>query len=259
MGIYSDLAFIAFFLSMLLFGIYFPEPVRLESRYPWAKWILIGPSLTFAALDVIITLGRNVDFQIFFLDSALASNLGSPDRIGNRGYLYQSLLFYPLPEILHRVHARREAQAGYPCLGGGDRADANVHWRRDRQIRNRGSLQDAVPCWYFWTCSSSSFSFRCPWPTSSSCNVPWMSAYYCAKAHNTRSRAAPSSRPSGPSTLLGVTLYQLVNPPNIRTPHSHGLSSLLCCSWRCSSAAKSGFLRGSTANSFVRFTPPSRS
>jgi phosphoserine phosphatase RsbU/P len=43
MSVYSDLAFIAFFLSMLLFGIYFPEPVALDSRYPWAKWILIAP------------------------------------------------------------------------------------------------------------------------------------------------------------------------------------------------------------------------
>jgi hypothetical protein len=64
MSVYSDLAFIVFFLSMLLFGIYFPEPVALDSRYPWAKWILIAPSLAFAALDVIIDLGRNVDFQI---------------------------------------------------------------------------------------------------------------------------------------------------------------------------------------------------
>jgi sigma-B regulation protein RsbU (phosphoserine phosphatase) len=63
-NVYSDLAVIAFFLSMLLFGIYFPERVLLDRRYPWAKWILIGPALAFAGLDVIIELGRTVDFRI---------------------------------------------------------------------------------------------------------------------------------------------------------------------------------------------------
>ena len=38
--------------------------MRSDSRYPWAKWILIAPSLAFAGLDVMIDLGRNVDFRI---------------------------------------------------------------------------------------------------------------------------------------------------------------------------------------------------
>jgi sigma-B regulation protein RsbU (phosphoserine phosphatase) len=149
MSVYSDLAFIAFFLSMLLFGIYFPEPVALDSRYPWAKWILIAPSLAFAALDVIIDLGRNVDFRI---SSWIPFWLQTLDHRTESAVICISLFFITLfPKYF--TASRRDAKRRLGILVWGAEIGLAPMFIGVLigQIRNR-SLQDAIPSWYFWTC-----------------------------------------------------------------------------------------------------------
>lgn len=43
---------------MLLFGIYFPERLKLDVRFPWTKWILLGPLLLSGILNLIEQTGR---------------------------------------------------------------------------------------------------------------------------------------------------------------------------------------------------------
>jgi phosphoserine phosphatase RsbU/P len=42
---------------MLLFGIYFPERIKYDRRWPWAKWILIVPITLFAVAVVVSDIG----------------------------------------------------------------------------------------------------------------------------------------------------------------------------------------------------------
>jgi sigma-B regulation protein RsbU (phosphoserine phosphatase) len=44
-------------LWMLLFGIYFPERLKYDRRWPWAKWILIIPLLFIVVADIILAVG----------------------------------------------------------------------------------------------------------------------------------------------------------------------------------------------------------
>jgi phosphoserine phosphatase RsbU/P len=44
-------------LWMLLFGVYFPERLKLDRRWPWAKWILIIPLLVILVLNIILEVG----------------------------------------------------------------------------------------------------------------------------------------------------------------------------------------------------------
>lgn len=44
-GTYTTIFFSVWALSMLLFGIYFPERLNLDVRFPWLKWIIIVPLL----------------------------------------------------------------------------------------------------------------------------------------------------------------------------------------------------------------------
>ena len=190
--IYKDLAFVAFFLSMLLFGIYFPEPVRLNSRYPWAKWILIAPSLAFAGLDVVIDLGRNVDFRI---SSWIPSWLRQLDNRTEStiAVICISLFFITLfPKYFTASTRDAKRRLGILVWGAGIGLTPMFIGVVIAAIRNHGALQGAVPAWYFWTCLPCSSSFRFPWPTSSSCNAPWMCASCYARERNTRLLAAPS-------------------------------------------------------------------
>src|SRR5205823_13688692 len=45
-------------ISMLLFGIYFPERLQFDRRFPWAKWLLIVPLAVTWVLTLIEQLGR---------------------------------------------------------------------------------------------------------------------------------------------------------------------------------------------------------
>ena len=47
---------------MLLFGIYFPERLTLDRRWPWAKWILIAPLTAVAVANVASEIGEARDF-----------------------------------------------------------------------------------------------------------------------------------------------------------------------------------------------------
>ena len=152
MAIYHDLAFVAFFLSMLLFGIYFPEPVRLDSRYPWAKWILIAPSLAFAGLDILIDSGRNVDFRI---SSWIPSWLNTLDSRTESAIavICISLFFITLfPKYFTASTRDAKRRLGILVWGAEIGLTPMLIGVVIAQIRNHGNLQGAVPAWYFWTC-----------------------------------------------------------------------------------------------------------
>jgi phosphoserine phosphatase RsbU/P len=218
MTVYSDLAFIAFFLSMLLFGIYFPEPVRLDSRYPWAKWILIAPALAFAALDVVIDLGRNVDLRI---SSWIPAWLDTLDHRTESAIavLCISLFFFTLfPK--YSTASTRDAKRRLGILVWGAEIGLTPMFIGVviAQIRNHGSLQGAVPSWYFWTCLALFIFF------------PLSMAYVIVvqRAMDVRillrqgtqyalARGTLNAIRVILATLLGVTLFQLVNHPQ----HSH--------------------------------------
>lgn len=152
MTIYSDLAFIAFSLSMLLFGIYFPERLPLDRRYPWAKWILIVPSLVCAGLDVIIELGRTVDFRI---SSRIPSWLLRLDHQieSTIAIICISLFFLTLfPKYFDASTRDAKRRLGILVWGAVIGLMPMFIGVVIAQLRNVGSLQRAVPSWYFWTC-----------------------------------------------------------------------------------------------------------
>lgn len=50
---------------ILLFGIYFPERLALDRRWPWLKWLLIGP-IAVSALGIALTLAGDAErFRMF--------------------------------------------------------------------------------------------------------------------------------------------------------------------------------------------------
>jgi sigma-B regulation protein RsbU (phosphoserine phosphatase) len=54
---YQTLMASAWPMTMMLFGLYFPERLALDRRFPWAKWIVIGPILLLlAATNVVLAL-----------------------------------------------------------------------------------------------------------------------------------------------------------------------------------------------------------
>ena len=59
--VYQPLAANLWPMSMMLFGLYFPERLPLDRRFPWVKWIVIAPILFRAA-------GTNVVFDIVALN-----------------------------------------------------------------------------------------------------------------------------------------------------------------------------------------------
>jgi len=52
--------------TMMLFGIYFPERLGLDRRFPWAKWMVIAPIL-------FQVLGTNVAFDLLVLKKTAAA------------------------------------------------------------------------------------------------------------------------------------------------------------------------------------------
>ncbi|HEV2914967.1 MAG TPA: SpoIIE family protein phosphatase [Pyrinomonadaceae bacterium] len=57
MVVYHIVCISAWSLWMLLFGIYFPERLPLDRRWPWAKWVLIVPLLFILVVNIILELG----------------------------------------------------------------------------------------------------------------------------------------------------------------------------------------------------------
>ena len=49
-------------LSIMLFGIYFPERSQLDRRIPWLKWIVIAAAGAFVVFDIIWLLGSGFDY-----------------------------------------------------------------------------------------------------------------------------------------------------------------------------------------------------
>ncbi|HEX8138141.1 MAG TPA: SpoIIE family protein phosphatase [Pyrinomonadaceae bacterium] len=57
MAVYHRASSAAWPLWMLLFGLYFPERLELDRRWPWAKWVLLGPLLVILVLDTVLEVG----------------------------------------------------------------------------------------------------------------------------------------------------------------------------------------------------------
>ncbi|MCE5309122.1 MAG: SpoIIE family protein phosphatase [Acidobacteriales bacterium] len=51
-------------ISMLLFGLYFPEPFSFERRFWWIKWTLICPLLLFAGCDTYLVVAAAHDYTL---------------------------------------------------------------------------------------------------------------------------------------------------------------------------------------------------
>jgi phosphoserine phosphatase RsbU/P len=152
MGVYSQLASIAFILSMLLFGIYFPERADLDRRYPWAKWLLIVPALAGAALDVFITLGHAVDFAISSWIPPWLHKLD--DRTESAIAVICISLFFLLLFRKYFTASTSDAKRRLGILVWGAEIGLTPLFIGVviAVIRNHGNLQGAVPTWYFWTC-----------------------------------------------------------------------------------------------------------
>jgi len=218
MGVYSQLASIAFFLSMLLFGIYFPERVGLDKRYPWAKWILIAPSMAIGALDVVINLGRSVDFRFSSWIPSWIHKLGDGTESAI-AVICISLFFITLfPKYFTASTRDAKRRLGILVWGAEIGLTPMFIGVVIAQIRGHGSLQDAVPSWYFWTCLGLFIFF----PLSMAYVILVQRAmdvrillrqgtqYALARGTVTAVRVILA-------TLLAVTVFQLVSNPN----HSH--------------------------------------
>lgn len=57
MVVYHMICVSAWPLWMLLFGVYFPERLKYDRRWPWAKWILIIPILFTLVINIILEVG----------------------------------------------------------------------------------------------------------------------------------------------------------------------------------------------------------
>jgi sigma-B regulation protein RsbU (phosphoserine phosphatase) len=76
-GAYQKIFFAGWAMSMLLFGIYFPERWALDEKFPWVKWLFIVP-LSFQILLTIFGLLRvNTGIDLFQYIAPLANVYGS--------------------------------------------------------------------------------------------------------------------------------------------------------------------------------------
>jgi sigma-B regulation protein RsbU (phosphoserine phosphatase) len=57
MAVYQSFFQTSWPIWMMLLGIYFPERLELDRRFPWMKWILIVPNALFVIADIIVLLG----------------------------------------------------------------------------------------------------------------------------------------------------------------------------------------------------------
>jgi phosphoserine phosphatase RsbU/P len=151
MAVYSQLATTAFFLSMLLFGIYFPERATLDKRYPWGKWVLILVALIFGALDMVILLGRTIDFSISAWIPPWLHK--TDDRTETAIAVICISLFFVLLFKKYFTASRGDARRrlGVLVWGGEIGLTPILVGIVIAQIRNQHNLQNAVPNWYFWT------------------------------------------------------------------------------------------------------------
>jgi len=214
MAVYSQLSTTAFALSMLLFGIYFPERASLDKRYPWAKWILIALSLSAAALDIVILLGRTIDFSISgWIPSWLHK---TDDRTETAIAVICISLFFLLLFRKYFTASNSDARRrlGVLVWGGEIGLTPILVGIVIAQIRNQHNLQDAVPDWYYWTCLIL-FAF-----------FPLSMAYVIVvqRAMDVRlllrqgtqyalARGTLNGIRIVLATLLGFTLYQIVSHP----------------------------------------------
>lgn len=68
-GTFTQIFFSTWALSMFLFGVYFPERLSLDIKFPWLKWILIVPfglQVVLGLLDVVKSVTGNPIFDLPF-------------------------------------------------------------------------------------------------------------------------------------------------------------------------------------------------
>ena len=63
--IWSTVALTAMPVCLMLLGIYFPERSRLDTRFPWIKWLLIIPNLLLLPIDLLYDFGHTYDFNAY--------------------------------------------------------------------------------------------------------------------------------------------------------------------------------------------------
>jgi sigma-B regulation protein RsbU (phosphoserine phosphatase) len=63
-------------LWILLFGIYFPERLALDRRWPWLKWLFIGPLAANALIEALSVAGDAENFRLFASLQGLLVPLG---------------------------------------------------------------------------------------------------------------------------------------------------------------------------------------
>ncbi|MGC2399287.1 MAG: SpoIIE family protein phosphatase [Acidobacteriaceae bacterium] len=151
MYLYSDLVFNAFSLSMLLFGIHFPERARLDVRFPWAKWILIAPTLIFSALDIFVQLGRNIDLRISSWIPAWLARIDDRTETAIAAICICLFFFLLFPKYFTASTSDAKRRLGVLVWGAELGLTPLFVGVIIAQVRSR-SFQDAVPTWYFWCC-----------------------------------------------------------------------------------------------------------
>src|SRR5204863_5578110 len=79
--VYHSLGGMLWSVFMLAFGIYFPERLEFDRKYPWAKWLLMGPLLAFAVSGSIIALGGSENFRAVANLAAVHRKLSKVDGV----------------------------------------------------------------------------------------------------------------------------------------------------------------------------------
>jgi sigma-B regulation protein RsbU (phosphoserine phosphatase) len=73
LGTYNKIFFSTWALSMMLFGLYFPERLSLDKKVPWLKWILLGPLLFQVFLTILVLLNTFAGIDLITYISPIAN------------------------------------------------------------------------------------------------------------------------------------------------------------------------------------------
>jgi len=131
-------------LSIMLFGIYFPEQSHLDRRFPWIKWIVIAGVAGFTAVDIIGLFGLGFNFDsVAWLTPILLK------------YFSVQIWFLMIPDIIYFNAIARKAF----------RKDTPPDQRRRLRIIYWGSFVGSIPMLgvvLFWLFSGGDFGDGVP-------------------------------------------------------------------------------------------------
>lgn len=183
-------------LSMMLFGLYFPDRLPLDRRYPWAKWLVIVPILT-------RVLGTNIALDLLMFDNVSAA-------------VVVHRLLRPLTPLVVTMHfvaiSVFFAASGFRAFTE-HRPDA----RRRLMLIHAGAAVALTPLcilallivtdvatldeWMLLPLYALLFLFPQRWPTRSSSSARWMCAWSSGRVCSTCSPAARFARSSSRRAL----------------------------------------------------------